>query len=74
MNYDNFLRFIFPDGMFDYFEMVGFNELSDKVESILRRKILFLKNMIMISLRAKGSMKKFVCMIIPCVDVVVFSI
>jgi len=38
MNYDNFLRFIFPDGMFDYFEMVGFNELSDKVEIYFEEK------------------------------------
>ena len=32
MNYDSFLRFIFPDGLFDYFEMVQFNELSNRVE------------------------------------------
>jgi len=35
MNYDTFLRFIFPDGMFDYFEMTQFNELTDKVEIYL---------------------------------------
>ncbi len=38
MNYDSFLRFIFPDGMFDYFEMVRFNELSDKVEIYFKKK------------------------------------
>lgn len=32
MNYDSFLRFIFPDGLFDYFELTRFNELSDRVE------------------------------------------
>lgn len=32
MNYDSFFRFIFPDGMFDYFDMTSFDELSDKVE------------------------------------------
>ena len=38
MNYDTFLRFIFPDGMFDYFEMIQFNELTDKVEIYRREK------------------------------------
>lgn len=32
MNYDIFLRFIFPDGLFDYFEMKEFKEQKDKVE------------------------------------------
>lgn len=32
MSYDIFLRFIFPDGMFDYFEMTAFNEGSQKVD------------------------------------------
>ena len=38
MNYDTFLRFIFPDGMFDYFEMTQFNELTDKVEIYFEEK------------------------------------
>ncbi|WP_034782169.1 ISAon1 family transposase N-terminal region protein, partial [Bacteroides graminisolvens] len=38
MNYDIFLRFIFPDGMFDYFNMVRFNELADKVEIYFEEK------------------------------------
>lgn len=38
MNYDTFLRFIFPDGMFDYFEMAQFNELTDKVEIYFEEK------------------------------------
>lgn len=32
MTYDSFLRFIFPDGLFDYFELTRFTELSDRVE------------------------------------------
>mgnify|MGYP003457033047 FL=1 len=38
MDYDIFLRFIFPDGMFDYFEMTQFNELTDKVEIYFEEK------------------------------------
>lgn len=40
MSYDSFLRFIFPDGMFDYFEMIQFNEHSDKVEIHFEEKNL----------------------------------
>ena len=32
MSYDQFLRFIFPEGMFDYFELSDFKEKSDRVE------------------------------------------
>lgn len=32
MGYDVFLRFIFPDGLFDYFELKDFQEHSDKVD------------------------------------------
>ncbi len=38
MNYDSFLRFIFPDGMFTFFAMTKFNELSDKVEIYFEEK------------------------------------
>ena len=38
MNYDSLLRFIFLDGMFNYFDMVRFNELSDKVEIYFEEK------------------------------------
>ena len=30
MGYDNFLHFIFLDGMFNYFELCDFKEDSDK--------------------------------------------
>ena len=32
MSYDQFLRFIFPEGIFDYFELSDFKEKSDRVE------------------------------------------
>ena len=32
MNYDIFLRFIFPDGMFDYFDLCDFKEGAERVE------------------------------------------
>ena len=32
MNYDSFLRFIFPSGLFDYFELFRFNHLLNRVE------------------------------------------
>ena len=38
MNYETFLRFIFPAGMFDYFEMTKFNELTEKVELYFEEK------------------------------------
>lgn len=38
MNYDRSLRFIFPDDMFDYFEMIRFNELPNKVEIYFEKK------------------------------------
>ena len=38
MNYDTFFRFIFLDGMFDYFEMTQFNEFSDKGEIYFEEK------------------------------------
>ncbi len=38
MNYYTFLRFIFPDGMFDYFDMAQFKEFTDKVEIYFEEK------------------------------------
>lgn len=40
MSYDEFLRFIFPAGMFDYFEFSDFKETSDKVEIYFEEKNL----------------------------------
>ena len=38
MDYDVFLRFIFPNGMFDYFNLVDFIEKPDKVEIYFEEK------------------------------------
>ena len=40
MSYTEFLRFIFPDGMFDYFELSDFKEKSDQVEIYFEEKNL----------------------------------
>jgi hypothetical protein len=58
MNYDTFLRFIFPDGMFDYFEMTQFNKLTNKVEIYSEEKIVLLRNIETTNRKAKDSMKK----------------
>ena len=39
MSYDQFLRFIFPEGMFDYFELSDFKEKSDRVEIYFEERI-----------------------------------
>ena len=44
MSYDQFLRFIFPEGMFDYFELSDFKEKSDRVEiylDVYKRQLLY---------------------------------
>ena len=74
MNYDTFLRFIFLDGMFDYFEMTQFNELTDKVEIYFRKKMNLLRNIKTTNWKVNDYMKKSVCMITPCVVAVVFFI
>ncbi|EKA82054.1 hypothetical protein HMPREF1205_04012 [Bacteroides fragilis HMW 616] len=38
MSYDEFLRFIFPDGMFDYFKLSDFQEKPDRVEIYFEEK------------------------------------
>ena len=38
MGYEDYLLFIFPDGMFDYFELCDFKEESDKVEFYFEEK------------------------------------
>ncbi|WP_459186915.1 transposase [Parabacteroides sp. APC149_11_2_Y6] len=38
MSYDEFLRFIFPDGMFDYFELSDFQEKPAQVEIYFEEK------------------------------------
>ncbi len=43
MSYNLFLRFIFPEGMFDYFELSDFKEKSDRIEIYLKRRIDILK-------------------------------
>lgn len=40
MDYDIFLRFIFPDGMFEYFTMTDFKECKEKVEIHFEEKNL----------------------------------
>lgn len=40
MSYDEFLRFIFPAGMFDYFELSDFKESLEKVEIYFEEKNL----------------------------------
>ena len=74
MNYDSFLRFIFPDGLFDYFELTRFNELQIGLKSTLQNSILCLPNMRMINWSVKASTRRFICMITLCVDVAVFSL
>ena len=49
------LHLIFLDGMFDYYDMARSNELPTKLKSILRRKIILLKNISRISSIMKGS-------------------
>ncbi len=38
MSYDEFLRFIFPDGMFDLFELLDFKEKPNLVKIYLEEK------------------------------------
>ncbi len=64
MSYDQFFRFIFPEGMFDYFELSDFKEKSDRVEIYFEEK-----NMQPITWRARAFMNKSECRIIRCVGV-----
>lgn len=38
MGYEEFLRFIFPEGLFEYFDIVDFQEKKDKVEIYFEEK------------------------------------
>ncbi len=69
MSYDQFLRFIFPEGMFDYFELSDFKEKSDRVEIYFEEKNIPPKNMQPITRRARVFMNKSGCRIIRCVGV-----
>ena len=54
MNYDQFLRFIFPEGMFDYFELSDFKEKSDRVEIYFEEKNIHPKEYATDNLESKG--------------------
>ena len=54
MSYDQFLRFIFPEGMFDYFELSDFKEKSDRVEIYFEEKNIHPKEYATNNLESKG--------------------
>ena len=54
MSYDQFLRFIFPEGMFDYFELSDFKEKSDRVEIYFEEKNIHPKEYATDNLESKG--------------------
>ena len=54
MSYDQFLRFIFPEGMFDYFELSDFKEKSDRVEIYFEEKNIHPKEYAPDNLESKG--------------------
>ena len=54
MSYDQFLRFIFPEGMFDYFELSDFKEKSDRVEIYFEEKNIHPKEYATSNLESKG--------------------
>ncbi len=59
MNYDTFLRFIFSDGMFDYFEMTQFNEFTDKVEIYFEERNNGSVNKFVRMLKVSSALRKF---------------
>lgn len=54
MSYDQFLRFIFPEGMFDYFELSDFKEKSDRVEIYFEEKNIHPQEYATDNLESKG--------------------
>lgn len=54
MDYSVFLKFIFPDGMFDYFEFKDFKEKQDKVEVYFEEKNIVPKEYFQDKLESKG--------------------
>ena len=54
MSYDQFLRFIFPEGMFDYFELSDFKEKSDRVEIYFEEKNIHPQEYATNNLESKG--------------------
>lgn len=54
MDYDVFLRFIFPDGMFDYFNFTNFVEKDDKVEIYFEEKNIIPEEYMEDKLESKG--------------------
>ena len=54
MDYSVFLKFIFPDGMFDYFEFKDFKEEQDKVEVYFEEKNIVPKEYSQDKLESKG--------------------
>ena len=69
MSYDQFLRFIFPEGMFDYFELSDFKEKSDRVEIYFEEKNIHPQEYATDNLESKAFMNKSGCRIIRCVGV-----
>ena len=54
MSYDEFLRFIFPEGMFDYFELLDFKEMPDRVEIYFDEKNILPQEYATNKLESKG--------------------
>lgn len=54
MRYDEFLRFIFPEGMFDYFEWSDFKERPEQVEIYFEEKNIHTKEYVTDKLESKG--------------------
>ncbi len=54
MSYDQVLRFIFPDGLFDYFELADFKEKKDRVEIYFEEKNISPKEYAADKLESKG--------------------
>ena len=69
MSYDQFLRFIFPEGMFDYFELSDFKEKSDRVEIYFEEKNIHPKEYATDNLESKGFYEQVRMQDYPCVGV-----